>query len=459
MRYPRLCSIEREKGIILADILVALALGASFAAILSSASADSRDLYEKARSLSEALDRFQAGGFASASRPYGNDRVETDYRDSSSPLSFKRVYGLRDDPMSAAGTPLCAVSFGHGSGPADASPLEAVRIALPADPLLPLTDLEVRDGIAYVSADSASASDPDLMVFDIKSGSDVPGDKSSGRNAILLSSIDTGPGISAIAIAGKRVYAAAPSAVGQLQVIRLDGLQAPILERRMKLPLPFATATPALGSSIAYSGGRIYLGTEKWSGDEFAVIDASDPAAPAKIGGFETGGKVNGIAIDGNEAYLASADQSELRVLDLSDPAVPRLEAVFSPSGWQRQEGKALSVFEGSLSFGRTSGGYDVAGDHEAFIWATASPALPSLPRSVNIPGGVYAMIMDRSRIFLATRQPDQELQAFSRDLEPIPSSSMALPVAPQTMACDGDKLYILARGAPYIYEISSKSR
>ena len=238
-----------------------------------------------------------------------------------------------------------------------------------------------------------------------------------------------------------------------MHVIRLDALSSPVLETKFKLPLPYATATAPFASSIFYDKDKIYLGTEKWDGDEFDIVDVSDPAHPAEVGGFETGTKINGIYIRNDIAYLADSDQYQLRLVDVHDPADPVLVNASSPSGWQRQEGQSLDLFEDSLSFARTSGGFDIPTDFEAFAWATTSLSSLMNPAQLNDPGGVYGIVTDRSHLFLGTRQSGKEFQIFDRSL--LASTTFPLPASVQSMTCDDDSIYILGHTAPVIYQIT----
>jgi hypothetical protein len=445
---------NRSSGTVIVDILMALALSVLFIAIMTSTSIDSYGSFERAKERSLLLDAYGSSSSNINSRPYGNDRIQTDLEaapisNASSTLRFTQVL-MRSLPdlIKAAGTPLCSVDFSDkGKAPAG-----IVQVTMPIDPLLPLTDLEVRDSIAYISADSSTASDPDLFIVDIR---DV-------ASPAVLSSINTGPGIASMALAGKRIYAASPSSAAQLHIIRLDGLARPVLEKKYRLPPPYdATATPPLASSIFYSGGDVYIGTEKWDGEELGIIDVSDPLWPVRVGGLEIGSKINDILVRDGLAYIASGNQGQLIIADARDPAHPIITNTFSPSGWSRQEGKSISVFEGSIDFSRTSGGYNIASDHEAFVWPENPFAAPITalagPVSVDIPGGVYGIISDRSNVYLATRQNDKEFQIFDHSFTASTSRAYPLPIAPQTMACDGDRLYILAHTAPVIYEISFK--
>ncbi len=422
---------------ILVDMLLAISLAALFVSIIAESSLGARDLFYRARDREEAIDSASSTDHV---LPYGNDRLETD-RALAPKLSFTEVRAYPYiDLREAAGTPLCSADFLHGNAKAQIS---IAQINLPINMTIPLTDLEIRNGIAYVAADSNVAADPDLFILDIR-------DPDAPR---LLSSISTGPGISAIALAGKRIFAAADSTAAQLHVIRIDSLASLALEAKFKLPLPYATATAPMAASIFYGTGKIYLGTTKWDGDEFDVIDVSNTVQPVKLGGFETNTKVNGIYVRNSIAYAASADQSQLRLIDIHDPTHPSLFNAFSPSGWQRQEGQVVDYFEDAVSFGRTSGGFDIPADHEAFTWATSSKASLMNPWSVNGPGGIYGIVTDRTHLFLGTRQTGKEFQIFSRSL--LASMTYPLPASVRSMTCDNDSIYALGRAAPVVYRIT----
>ncbi|MDE1975052.1 MAG: hypothetical protein KGI49_00880 [Patescibacteria group bacterium] len=487
MIYRGLSNIEN--GSVLIDVILAIGLSTVMIAALADMSAAAEDGFERARSKAALMDALAAhigefdgmdvgerrGAVAgdidviATTKPYGNGRIETDmkaaYRgndpmDGGASASDSVVFvKVSIDPSidtedKASGSPLCAAdmdvdspvgSYAFLASSSAASGVDIRRIDLPIDPLLPLTDIEVRDGIAYVSADSSRSSDPDIMSFDI----------SDPERPRLLSSLDTGPGISSISVAGRYIYAAASSASYQLHTIKLESRSSMSMASRYRLPLPQASTTPGVGSAISYAAGKAYIGTEKWDGDEFSIIDVSDPEHPGKIGGYEIGSKVNDILIDGKEAFVAASGIGQLMELDIGEPSDPTLSASFSPSGWQRQDGKALYTFEGSLALGRTSGGYDVKADHELFQWPSMTEAAPY--SSANVPGGVYGIGADRSHVFAATRSIDSEFSVYGRSLSD--SAAYPLQAAPQAIGCDGKALYILAHTAPVIYEISISSR
>ena len=210
--------INMNRGMILVDILLALSLAAMFTAIVTESSVGARQIFDKANERAGLLDAYESiaanslstsseSTVASSSRLYGNDRIETDviassslsFQATSSPFSqstysqsiqFVKV-GARDpsDIANSAGTPLCSVDFSDKNIVGSYQPtysnanannannladninpasISITPIMLPINPLLPLTDLQVQNGIAYVSDDSSTASDPDLFIVNVK---------------------------------------------------------------------------------------------------------------------------------------------------------------------------------------------------------------------------------------------------------------------------------------------------
>ncbi len=452
-------------GIILIDILLALSLGFMFIISLTSITGYSRDIFYKARDKSGELDVYEQRALTShdafhgfSVKPYGNDREEETY--SSSSIMFTSIRVLSGGNIDSVDQhALCSVDFSDDSvigsyewlrNRNESTSTYSLNVNvrtydLPLAPTTPMTDLEVRGDIAYVSTDSNAAALPDIYIFKL-------GDK---ENVKMVSSLNTGPGIDNFAMAGSFIYAAVPSTVGQLHVLKQDPSHNLSLLSRYRLLLPYATATPALGSSIAYDDGIVFLGTEKWAGEEFLAIDIGDPFTPVKLSGVEIGGKVGDIFVHAGKAYVSGADRLQLRSIDVRDPSSPLFLSGFSPSGWQRQEGKTSSLFEGRLDFGRTSGGYNIVSDAEAFTFARSSPFVDTDVKSADISQGVYGIISDRLHEFIITRQAGREFQIYDHTMSASSSLQFSLPTLPQAMTCYGNRIYILSHTIPAIYAIT----
>lgn len=291
------------------------------------------------------------------------------------------------------------------------------------------TDLEVRNNIIYLTADSPYASSPDFYIIDAV----------DRLNPIIISSLNTGPGLNSLEIAGPYSYVANSGTTAQLQIIDLHDRTTPLLISKFKLPLPQASTTPPFGVSIFFSRGFIYLGTTKWDGNEFNIIDVTNPHAPFLVGSFETNTLVNDIYIEDDIAYLATSDARQMRILDISDKTNPRLLDSFSSSGWQTQEGKVLNLFENILNLGRTVGGFNVKTNHEIFTFSTST--IISNYISKDIPGGVYGILSRPPNMFLLTHSIQHEFQVWSSNLE-NEIYNLSLGVMPIKMTCDWSSLF-----------------
>lgn len=306
------------------------------------------------------------------------------------------------------------------------------------------TDIEVRNGFAYVTADSSTASAHDFYIIDIR----------NPASPLIISSLETGPGLSRLEVVGHYIYAANTGSTNQLQVIDIKDRTSPVLRIKVKLPTPNASSTPAGASSIFYHDETIYLGTHKWRGKEFSVFNVSEPISPSYSGGFETDTLVNDIYVRDGFAYLAASDEGQMRILDVHDLNNISQVEYFSPSGWETQEGKSLSYFEEKLSLGRTTGGFNNVSNPELFIFSSASPPVISFAR--DIPGGNYGSILQPDRVFVMTRFPNKEFQIWKPDLS-AKLSEFSLGFFPQGLSCDHSSFYFATGDSRGVAALISK--
>jgi hypothetical protein len=166
---------------------------------------------------------------------------------------------------------------------------------------------------------------------------------------------------------------------------------------------------------------------------------------------FEIGSKVNEIYAFDDKVYLAGSNENQLVIFDNKNNILTKVSN-FSGSGYERQEGKSLDIFEDNLVFGRSSGGFDIREDPELYLFSTSSE--DSLPdRFLNEPGGFYGAIFDKDYIYLISHEVDKEFQIKDYALRSV--ADYSLPIMPKKIVCDLDKIYILSATSPDIYEIS----
>ena len=311
-----------------------------------------------------------------------------------------------------------------------------------------VTDVVGRNGFVYETLDSPIQSDPDFNIVNVK----------NPQASFIVSSINTGPGLSSVVVAGHYAYVANESSASQLQVIDIANRISPVVVAKLKLPYVISTTTRPHAVSIYYDNGLIYLGTEKWAGNELNIIDVSNPLLPKYIGGLDTDTVVNATTVHGY-AYIAGADVYQLRIVDVSNPNSPQLLSGISPAGFGVLEGKSVAVSSSSkLYFARAGGGFDNSSQYELFSFDIHNdPLAAHALHSENIVGGVYGLVSIPKYVFVAVgngiveangaRTAGGSIGMLDADSLSI-YRSITLPTGPTSLMCDQYRLYVPLSGS-----------
>lgn len=278
----------------------------------------------------------------------------------------------------------------------------------------PVAALDAYHGVLYLAdATTSGKTNDSFFAFDI----------SRATAPRYLGSIDTNPasidGASAVVAAGTYAYLANAHAAdfkscksgsascAQLQIINVANpasLSAPINYELPTSTAPFVTGSSgqAVGKSIAYSHGLLYVGLAKTgTGPEFNIIDASNPASPKWLGGYAVGAGVAAISVRGSYAYLATDRKAnELLVLDVANPASPSLVGTYdvtSPAGWG--DGESLYQLGRSLFLGLT---YATVSP-EVYELDISQPAHPAMLSAYIASSSVIAVFVRDSVLFALT--------------------------------------------------------
>jgi hypothetical protein len=242
-----------------------------------------------------------------------------------------------------------------------------------------ISDIDVFNGKIYISsANTQISTDDSFFIFD---KTDNP-----QQMPIFLGSLDNNnkskSGLSAIKITKNYAYVAnaytgsSPSCLvgnncAQFQVIDITEPTNPsiILSANLKIPTITSSGKLASGISIYYDRGYVYLGlTKAISGPEFNIIDVggggppASPINPIWKSGYVVGNGINSIFVKNNFAYIASPNNQNLIVLDISNPSSPSLVNSFTPdnlpetSGVGSNHGKDVYVVGHDVYLGRTYG-------------------------------------------------------------------------------------------------------
>ncbi len=310
------------------------------------------------------------------------------------------------------------------------------QINLPISSNLIPTAFVISGDMLYTTFDTAEALDPDIIIFDI----------SDSNNPIVLSYLHTGPGLSDLVKYGDYVFGSAASSAYQLHIIDVSSPDNPFLAKRYKLPMPRANSSAPFATSIFLNDKNLYVGTYKWEGQELNVIDIGNPINPNFRYGFETGGKISQIYLLDKSLHLASSDTYQYRMIKTEDGLPTALVSELAPSGYERQEGKVVSVFEDRYYFGRTNGGFNIVDDKEFFeIFGS---------RELDVPSGVYGIMADRYHVYVLSRERGQELSIFERRNFTL-KTSVDISDSVSTMSCSNSSIYLLSATRPTLYEMS----
>jgi len=336
---------------------------------------------------------------------------------------------LQPDTFSAYGKDTCPPILDF-SGRMPSTTIAALPIPAAND----ITGLSVKDGFAYISTDSNIAADPDLYIFDMR-------DMAAPE---LVSSLNTGPGLADLSVAGPYVFAANKSSVSQLQVIDIHDRSHPAAIAQVKVPLDISTSTAPYASAIYYDKGFVYLGTEKGDSPELTVWNVADPALPMLSGRYEIGNKVEKILAEGDRMYIAGTGGNQLMTFDVTNPTALALLSTMAPRGFLTQNGQALDLFDGSVAFGRDTGGYNNTANPE-FMLYDASNIAPqgqlALQSSFDEPGGAYAIVARPPYFLVLTHRSSGQFRLDSAT--GMASAVYNISGAPAALSCDWGTMYV----------------
>lgn len=191
--------------------------------------------------------------------------------------------------------------------------------------------------------------------------------------------------------------------------------------------------------SIASQGNYVYLGRSTNPGNEFFVINVSDPAHPSISGQLALGGDPNDIAVSGNYAYIASSDNSaELTIVDISNPASPAIAATFDLTAGNSGNANADGL---AVVMGKTNYIYltrSTSGGKEFYVFDITIPTSPSLVGSVDLNGDLSEIAQSGNYAYGASNDNTQEFQVIDVTSVASPALLASLDLNEGDTAADG---------------------
>lgn len=298
------------------------------------------------------------------------------------------------------------------------------------------TDADVFNKKAYVTANAAAAGKHDFYIVDVSDPviSNLP----------VLGSINTGPGLAAVHVAGTYAYTANLSRTGQLQIIDISNATAPALIKSFKLTNVTGSGSQALGNSIYFKNKYVYIGlTKTATGPEFNIIDVSDPANPIWKGGYSLGHDINAIFVKGDYAYVASPDNKELIVLDVSNPTMPVLAGQLDLSD-NSANGKSIAISGTIMFLGRTEGASPAT--KELQMINIADPLNPVAGGSADVDSTINAVIIRTNLVFVVTADTNLGFQIWDTNTMSLYGSKNIQQTSTGGMDCEGNYVFVAQR-------------
>lgn len=295
------------------------------------------------------------------------------------------------------------------------------------------TDIDVVGNYAYISSNASSASSSDLFIFDISNSEDLK----------VVSSIDTGPGLNALHVAGNYAYVANTSINSQLQIIDISNKEKPNITSSYKVPGSYGTSTP-IGLSVFYKNKKAFLGTDKSNIDELYYIDVSSPENPITIASEKIGHGINEILAFRDILYVASPHRDELKSFIISSTDITPSISYNDPGS--TGNGKRLSLFLNTIFLGKTK----TINKEELLALDTSTSQLSPFFK-VAMGASVQGLIGYGKLLFSVINSTTDSFQIFdvsSSTPVRVNINKISFNKAPMNFDCDKDVFVVVSEGS-----------
>jgi hypothetical protein len=298
------------------------------------------------------------------------------------------------------------------------------------------TAIKISGEFAYIAANSPKAIDPDLYIFDI----------SDPSQPLLVTTLNTGPGLNDLELSWPYLYLANTSINSQLQVVDVNNAESPILKGSYKLPGEYKDEG-FIGNTLAIYGNTLAIGTKKSDNNELHFYNIENPENIIYKSSFEINTLVNSILLRDKKAYVATALSEELKILDISNIEQPGyLSGYNGPSSLV--SAKSLYYLD-ELYLGRTSG------LEELTILSTAS-STPRVISTSTLKTTIERIFAREGFLFLATSSLVEQFQIWKRSLDVLEKiSSLTLSGRALDMDCVDETFFVVTNSSPTLYVIN----
>ena len=178
------------------------------------------------------------------------------------------------------------------------------------------------------------------------------------------------------------------------------------------------------------------LASGSYTTDPVAVIDLQ-PGGPVSVGSLNSGYQSNDLVDDGNLLYIAAGSVGGLRIYDMTNPLSPQFEGSYEPAG--------ESVWQVAVSGSFAYSGF--VNDTDLLVIDVSNPAMPASggPNYV-LPGGAKDIAASGSHVYVGTDLHGVRIlqNDGSGNLSEVASISTS-PAVVTGVSIEGNLLYISA--------------
>lgn len=181
---------------------------------------------------------------------------------------------------------------------------------------------------------------------------------------------------------------------------------------------------------LAVVGGTVYVGDGT---ERLVVVDASDPASPARLGALleNPGENTASLQIVGSRAFL-SEESDGMLIVDVSDPNAPS-ELGRYPAAYAKE-----ASVNGDLA-------YVADQDHGLRVVDIGNPGAPTLAGSVALADGPFGIASSGTMVYVADDDAGLAIVDASNPGAPSVVGTETSLEAIRNIAVAGDLVYVLA--------------
>ena len=265
--------------------------------------------------------------------------------------------------------------------------------------------------ILYVSFNSSSTTEPDLVIY-----------KKELSSLVKISELNTGPGAADMKVIGLTAFLANTSVTSQIQKVDVSDEYHPKLIRSYVIPGSNSVTSPISKKIFVYKN-LVFVGTEKSTLPELYSFNI-ETGVP--ISSVNTDYGINGIFVKDGKIYILSPKDPEVDIFDMV--TMNKVSSFDAPQSLGN--GRSLSTTAEHMFLGRSRGDdelYDITNISHQHIGASVDHVLTTL-----------------HTLYAFTSSPLQRILSFDISSSLLShASAISLPERISSVQCVSDGIYL----------------